>query len=85
MKSTTPSPTATSGAFRVPGLDGIRALAVSTVIVFHLLPGTLIGGYLGVDIFFVVSGFLITTLLLRERACMRFSGAGPSRILMATS
>jgi peptidoglycan/LPS O-acetylase OafA/YrhL len=67
MKSTTPSPTATSGAFRVPGLDGIRALAVSTVIVFHLLPGTLIGGYLGVDIFFVVSGFLITTLLLRER------------------
>jgi peptidoglycan/LPS O-acetylase OafA/YrhL len=68
MKSTTPSPTAASGAFRVPGLDGIRALAVTTVIVFHLLPGTLIGGYLGVDIFFVVSGFLITTLLLRERA-----------------
>jgi peptidoglycan/LPS O-acetylase OafA/YrhL len=54
--------------FRVPGLDGIRALAVTTVIVFHLVPGTLVGGYLGVDIFFVVSGFLITTLLLRERA-----------------
>ncbi|HWH98226.1 MAG TPA: acyltransferase family protein [Pseudolysinimonas sp.] len=53
--------------FRVPGLDGIRALAVTTVIVFHLFPGTLIGGYLGVDVFFVVSGFLITTLLLRER------------------
>jgi peptidoglycan/LPS O-acetylase OafA/YrhL len=67
MKSTTPSPTAVRGPFRVPGLDGIRALAVATVIVFHLLPGTLIGGYLGVDIFFVVSGFLITTLLLRER------------------
>lgn len=61
------SPTAPE-RFRVPGLDGIRALAVTTVIVFHLLPGTLIGGYLGVDIFFVVSGFLITTLLLRERA-----------------
>jgi peptidoglycan/LPS O-acetylase OafA/YrhL len=68
MKSTTPSPTAARGTFRVPGLDGIRALAVATVIVFHLFPGTLIGGYLGVDIFFVVSGFLITTLLLRERA-----------------
>jgi peptidoglycan/LPS O-acetylase OafA/YrhL len=68
MKSTTPSTTAVRGPFRVPGLDGIRALAVTTVIVFHLLPGTLIGGYLGVDIFFVVSGFLITTLLLRERA-----------------
>lgn len=67
MTSTT-SPTASPERFRVPGLDGIRALAVSTVIVFHLLPGTLIGGYLGVDIFFVVSGFLITTLLLRERA-----------------
>jgi peptidoglycan/LPS O-acetylase OafA/YrhL len=68
MKSTTPSSTAARGTFRVPGMDGIRALAVTTVIVFHLLPGTLIGGYLGVDIFFVVSGFLITTLLLRERA-----------------
>jgi peptidoglycan/LPS O-acetylase OafA/YrhL len=65
MNSTTTAPT---DRFRVPGLDGIRALAVTTVIVFHVLPGTLIGGYLGVDIFFVVSGFLITTLLLRERA-----------------
>lgn len=66
--TSTPSPTAPPDRFRVLGLDGIRALAVSTVIVYHLLPGTLIGGYLGVDIFFVVSGFLITTLLLRERA-----------------
>lgn len=68
MTPTTPSTAAPRGAFRVPGLDGIRALAVSTVIIFHLVPGTLVGGYLGVDIFFVVSGFLITTLLLRERA-----------------
>jgi peptidoglycan/LPS O-acetylase OafA/YrhL len=64
----TSSPSPLPDRFRVPGLDGIRALAVTTVIVFHLLPGTLVGGYLGVDIFFVVSGFLITTLLLRERA-----------------
>ena len=50
------------------GLDGLRAIAVTTVILFHLTPGVLPGGYLGVDIFFVISGFLITTLLLRERA-----------------
>lgn len=63
--TSTPSPA--PDRFRVPGLDGIRAVAVTTVIVFHLFPGTLVGGYIGVDIFFVVSGFLITTLLLRER------------------
>ena len=54
--------------FRVAGLDGVRAIAVTLVLLFHLTPGTTVGGYLGVDVFFVVSGFLITTLLLRERA-----------------
>ena len=54
--------------FRVVGLDGVRAVAVTLVILFHLTPGTTVGGYLGVDVFFVVSGFLITSLLLRERA-----------------
>ncbi|OMH27786.1 hypothetical protein BKD30_03585 [Tersicoccus phoenicis] len=49
------------------GLDGLRALAVVAVLVYHLSPALLPGGYLGVDVFFVVSGFLITTLLLRER------------------
>jgi peptidoglycan/LPS O-acetylase OafA/YrhL len=53
---------------RLHGLDGLRALAIAAVLVFHLNPGWLPGGYLGVDIFFVVSGFLITTLLVRERA-----------------
>jgi len=52
--------------FHVAGLDGVRAIAVTLVILFHLTPGTTIGGYLGVDLFFVVSGYLITTLLLRE-------------------
>ena len=66
--TTTPTAPGETAPFRVAGLDGIRALAVATVVVFHLVPGTLVGGYLGVDIFFVVSGFLITTLLLRERA-----------------
>lgn len=54
-------------AGRIPGLDGLRALAVIAVLAFHLWPTVVPGGYLGVDVFFVISGFLITTLLLRER------------------
>ena len=50
----------------IPGLDGLRALAVIAVLLFHYWPTSLPGGYLGVDVFFVVSGFLISTLLLRE-------------------
>ena len=50
----------------IPGLDGLRALAIVAVLLFHYWPGALPGGFLGVDVFFVVSGFLITTLLLRE-------------------
>lgn len=50
----------------ISGFDGIRTLAVIGVIVYHLLPYSLQGGYLGVPIFFVVSGYLITDLLLQE-------------------
>lgn len=52
----------------IAGLDGIRAVAVVAVIAYHLWPQRLPGGFLGVDVFFVISGFLITTLLLRERS-----------------
>jgi peptidoglycan/LPS O-acetylase OafA/YrhL len=48
----------------MPALDGLRGLGIAAVIAFHLNPSWLPGGYLGVDIFFVVSGFLITGLLL---------------------
>ncbi len=51
---------------RLAALDGIRTLAVGLVVLFHIgVPG-MAGGFLGVDIFFVLSGFLITTLLLRD-------------------
>jgi peptidoglycan/LPS O-acetylase OafA/YrhL len=52
----------------VPSLDGVRGVAVLLVIVYHCWTPALPGGLVGVDLFFVLSGFLITTLLLRERA-----------------
>ncbi len=58
----------------VAGLDGLRAVAVSLVFAFHLRLVGFDAGYLGVDIFFVISGFLITSLLLAEvRASGRVS------------
>ncbi|WP_052007675.1 acyltransferase family protein [Microbacterium sp. TS-1] len=54
---------------RIAGLDGLRAVAVVLVVVYHLFPAAFLrSGYVGVDVFFVISGFLITTLLLRESA-----------------
>lgn len=50
----------------ITGFDGIRTLAVIGVILYHLLPTQMRGGYLGVPIFFVVSGYLITDLLRQE-------------------
>lgn len=50
----------------MPGLDGLRAIAVIAIIIYHLNPRWLPGGFLGVDTFFVISGYLITSLLLRE-------------------
>ncbi len=49
-----------------PEIQGLRALAVALVLVFHLWPHALPGGYVGVDVFFAISGFLITAHLLRE-------------------
>ena len=49
-----------------PEIQALRALAVALVVVYHLWPTALPGGFIGVDVFFVISGFLITALLLRE-------------------
>ena len=49
-----------------PEIDGVRAIAILPVIIYHINGNWLPGGYLGVDIFFVLSGYLITTLLILE-------------------
>jgi peptidoglycan/LPS O-acetylase OafA/YrhL len=59
---------------RVAALDGLRGLAVAVVVLFHA--GHLRGGYLGVDVFFVLSGYLITSLLLAEAAATGTVGLG---------
>ena len=50
----------------VAALDGLRAIAVAAVVVYHFAPSVLPAGFLGVDVFFVVSGFLIARLVTRE-------------------
>lgn len=49
-------------------IQALRAIAVLAVVVFHLWPTRLTGGFVGVDIFFVISGYLITSHLIREVA-----------------
>lgn len=80
-----------------PAADGVRrdiqvlrAVAVAAVVVFHLWPGFLPGGYVGVDVFFVVSGYLITSHLLRTpptslRGLAEFWGRRVRRLLPAAA
>ncbi len=56
-----------------PEIDGLRALAVIPVVLFHMGFDWIRGGYLGVDVFFVISGFLITSIVLHDLASGRFT------------
>ena len=56
-------------------IDGLRAFAVLSVVVFHIFPGWLKGGFIGVDIFFVISGFLITSHIFENLDQGQFSFA----------
>jgi peptidoglycan/LPS O-acetylase OafA/YrhL len=56
-----------------PDIDGLRSVAVLSVLLFHLGVGPVTGGFVGVDIFFVISGYLIASIIMRESAEGRFS------------
>ena len=56
-----------------PDIDGLRAIAILSVVAFHAFPRYFPSGFIGVDIFFVISGYLITSLIIRHLALDDFS------------
>jgi peptidoglycan/LPS O-acetylase OafA/YrhL len=71
-----------------PDIDGLRAVAILSVVAFHAFPGLLTGGFAGVDVFFVISGFLISGIILRALArgdfsCLDFYARRVKRIFPA--
>ena len=56
-----------------PDIDGLRAIAVGAVLAFHAFPALLPGGFVGVDVFFVISGYLISGIILTALAGRRFT------------
>lgn len=91
--STTEKVRSQSGQLRTfrPDIEGLRAVAVAAVVLFHAATPGLNGGYVGVDVFFVISGFLITGLLWREVSgtgtvrLRKFYGARARRLLPASA
>jgi peptidoglycan/LPS O-acetylase OafA/YrhL len=59
-----------------PDIDGLRALAVISVVLFHAFPKLFPGGFIGVDIFFVISGYLLMLVVLTDWCiCPNYHGA----------
>ena len=56
-----------------PDIDGLRAIAVLSVVIFHFFPASIQGGFVGVDIFFVISGYLISKHIWEELGAEKFS------------
>ena len=56
-------------------IDGVRAVAVVTVMLFHARVGPFSGGFIGVDVFFVISGFLITSIIEHDLSLRKFTFA----------
>jgi len=91
--SAQPSADATGQAERGfrPDIQGLRAIAVAMVVVYHLYPQSVPGGFVGVDVFFVISGYLITSHLAREYRRngtvnpLKFWGRRARRLLPAAS
>jgi len=59
-----------------PEIDGLRALAVVPVMLFHAGFKTFSGGFVGVDVFFVISGYLITSIIVAEKQAGTFTLLG---------
>src|SRR5215831_12834260 len=57
-------------------VDGLRCVAVLSVLAFHLSPGRVPGGFVGVDVFFVISGYLISSIIVSEINAGKFSIIG---------
>jgi len=70
---TAPVPPGSPEGGHRPEIDGLRALAIAPVVLHHAAPSLLPGGFAGVDIFFVISGYLITAIVMRELAEGRFT------------